>query len=243
MGLTREEAVAKLMVALDTQDLLHAQQLVQALTGRVGGFKVGLEAFTALGPSFVRQLVAEGHRVFLDLKLHDIPHTVERAAMACARLGVFMFNVHAAGGLAMLAAAKKGALAGTAPGNPPPLVLAVTVLTSLDRQALRELGLFQEPEELAAHWAALAAASGLSGVVCSPQELPRLRRLFPPPFVLLTPGIRPEGSDLGDQKRVATPAEALAQGADWLVVGRPITAAADPRKACEEILAEMQGTC
>lgn len=239
--MTRDEAVQRLVVALDTADRQEAERLVAALRGVVGVFKVGLEAFTALGPAFVEWLVDQGERVFLDLKLHDIPHTVERAAFACARLGVAMLNVHAAGGRAMMAAARAGVEAGTPPGRTAPLVLAVTVLTSLDEQALAELQLPGSPAERVQHWAGLAQRAGLSGVVCSPQELAQLRPHFPQPFVLLTPGIRPAGSPAGDQKRVATPAQAVRHGADFLVVGRPITGAADPRAAAEAVVAEMVG--
>lgn len=241
--MTREEAVKKLVVALDTADRGEAERLVHALRGAVGVFKVGLEAFTALGPTFVGWLVEQGEKVFLDLKLHDIPHTVERAAFACARLGVAMFNVHAAGGSQMMAAARAGAEAGTPPGQETPLVLAVTVLTSLDEKTLHELHLPGPPGERVRHWAQLARKAGLSGIVCSPQELPFLRADFPPPFVLLTPGIRPAGSAAGDQRRVATPAEAVRQGADFLVVGRPITQAPEPRAAAEAVLAEMVRAC
>lgn len=243
MVMTRQEALQKLVVALDTADRRQAETLVAALRGVVGVFKVGLEAFTALGPAFVEWLVGQGERVFLDLKLHDIPHTVERAASACARLGVAMFNVHAAGGRDMMAAARAGAEAGTPPGQTPPLVLAVTVLTSLDEQALRELDLPGSPRDRVRHWASLAREAGLSGIVCSAQELALLRTDFPRPFVLLTPGIRPAGSDPGDQKRVATPARAIRDGADFLVVGRPITQAEDPRAAAEAVLEEMVRSC
>ncbi|MEW5878619.1 MAG: orotidine-5'-phosphate decarboxylase [Acidobacteriota bacterium] len=243
MAVTWQEAVGKLVVALDTADRREAQELVRALSGSVGVFKVGLEAFTALGPDFVSWLVERGEKVFLDLKLHDIPNTVERAAFACARLGVSMFNVHAAGGRPMMEAARAGAEAGTPPGQKPPLVLAVTVLTSLDEETLRELNLPGSPGERVRHWTRLAQAAGLSGVVCSAQELPLLRGVFPPPFVLLTPGIRPAGAAAGDQRRVATPAQAVAQGADFIVVGRPITQAPDPRAAAEAILQEIMGAC
>lgn len=241
--MTREEATRKLVVAVDTANRGEAERLVQVLRGSVGVFKVGLEAFTALGPAFVSWLVEQGERVFLDLKLHDIPQTVERAAYACARLGVAMFNVHAAGGRSMMAAARAGAAAGTPPGKEPPLVLAVTVLTSLDDEALRELNLPGSAGERVKHWTRLAQTAGLSGVVCSAQELPLLRGTFPPPFVLLTPGIRPAGAAAGDQRRVATPGHAVRQGADFLVVGRPITQAPDPRAAAEAILQEIMGAC
>jgi len=239
MALSWDQAVAKLVVALDTADASQVHGLVRTLTGRVGCFKVGLEAFTSLGPTIVEQLVAQGARVFLDLKLHDIPHTVERAAAACARLGVFMFNVHVAGGRQMLAAARAGAEAGTPPGAFRPLVLGVTLLTSLDEHALRELEIPGPPASTVLRWARLAREAGLDGVVCSAQELAPLRASLPRPFLLVTPGIRPAGSAPGDQKRTATPAAAVAAGADYLVVGRPITEAEDPAWAAEGVLREM----
>jgi len=239
MALSWQEAVGKLVVALDTSEAQEVRRLVQALEGRVGCFKVGLEAFTALGPAIVEELASRGARVFLDLKLHDIPNTVERAAAACARLGVFMFNVHASGGPAMMAAALAGAAAGTPPGATRPLVLGVTLLTSLDEQALRELELPGPPAATVLRWALLAERAGLDGVVCSPQELAPLRAALPRRFLLVTPGIRPAGSAAGDQKRIATPAAAVAAGADYLVVGRPITQAPDPARAAEAILREI----
>jgi orotidine-5'-phosphate decarboxylase len=238
--MTRAEAVRRLVVALDTPSREQALAWARALAGRVGLVKVGLELFTAAGPALVEELAAAGVSVFLDLKLHDIPNTVERAAAACARLGARLITVHAGGGRAMLAAAAAGAAAASRAERT--AVLAVTVLTSLDDDALAELGIAGGAAARVAAWAALAHAAGCDGVVCSPRELAALRRRLGPSFVLLAPGIRPAGAALGDQRRIATPAAAVADGADYLVVGRPITAAPDPVAAAEAILAEMTGS-
>ena len=235
MALTREEAVRRLAVALDASEREEVLRLAGALRGRVGVVKVGLEAFTAHGPALVAEVRELGLPVFLDLKLHDIPNTVERAASNAARLGVAMLTVHASGGEAML----RAAVAGAAKAQRPPAVLAVTVLTSLDDGALAELGIPGGASGRVAAWAALAQRCGCAGVVCSPQEAAGLRSALGPGFLLVTPGVRPSGENRGDQRRVATPGEAIAAGADLLVVGRPITAAADPVAAAEAIVAEM----
>ncbi|MEW6337678.1 MAG: orotidine-5'-phosphate decarboxylase [Acidobacteriota bacterium] len=239
MSARREDAVRRLVVALDTSDRAAILALARDLSGRVGMFKVGLEAFTAHGPALVGEVRALGVPVFLDLKLHDIPNTVERAARNLARLGVAVMTTHAGGGRAMLEAAARGAAAGTPEGAARPLVLAVTVLTSLDDAALDELGIPGGAAARVASWAELARAAGCDGVVCSPRETAALRARLGPEFVLLTPGIRPAGGDVGDQKRVATPRDAVAAGATYIVVGRPITAAPDPAAAAEAILAEL----
>jgi len=239
VALTWEQAVARLVVALDVPGEAQVLALARQLRGRVGMVKVGLEAFTGVGPRLVDALHALEVPVFLDLKLHDIPNTVERAAANVARLGVRLFTVHASGGPAMLAAAVAGAAAGSPAGSAPPGALAVTVLTSLDDSALARLGVPGGAAARVMAWAALAEAAGCRGVVCSPQELGELRVRVRPDFVLLTPGIRPAGGEPGDQKRVATPAAAVAAGATYLVIGRPITGAADPAAAAEAILAEM----
>ena len=197
--------------------------------------KLGLEAFTASGPDLVRKISDLGTPVFLDLKLHDIPNTVERAARNAARLGVAMLTVHASGGEAML----KAAVAGASAAERPPLVLAVTVLTSLDDGALMELGIPGGAAQRVGAWAQLARRSGCGGVVCSPREAAAVRALVGSGFLLVTPGIRPAGEAAGDQRRVATPASAVAAGADILVVGRPITASPNPASAAETILAEL----
>jgi orotidine-5'-phosphate decarboxylase len=242
MALSRGEAAQRLVVALDASEAERLLALAHTLRGHVGMVKVGLEAFTAVGPSLVAQLDGLGLPVFLDLKLHDIPNTVDRAARNCAGLGVRALTVHASGGEAMLAAAVTGAEAGKAAGRPRPLVLAVTVLTSLDNEALERLGISGGAAARVWGWAAMAHRAGCDGVVCSPRELAMLRRDMPPDFVLLSPGIRPAGAAADDQRRVATPSAALAAGADYLVVGRPITAAGDPAAAAEAIIAEMCST-
>jgi orotidine-5'-phosphate decarboxylase len=239
--LTRAEAVHRLAVALDVSSRESALDLVRRLAGHVGVIKVGLEAFTAHGPVFVEEVRSAGLPVFLDLKLHDIPNTVERAARNCARLGVRLLTVHAGGGEAMLRAARAGAEAGTGAAAERPLVIAVTVLTSLDDVALATLDLPGGAAARALRWASLARDSGCDGAVCSPHEAAALRAATGPEFVLVTPGIRPVGEASGDQRRVATPAAAVAAGADLLVVGRPITSAADPPAAADAIVAELCG--
>jgi len=235
VALTRAEAVRRLAVALDTSEREEILRLGRALRGRVGVAKVGLEAFTAHGPALVAEVGELGMPVFLDLKLHDIPNTVERAARNAARLGVAMLTVHASGGEAML----RAAVAGAASAERPPAVLAVTVLTSLDDATLMGLGIPGGAAGRVAAWAALAQRCGCAGIVCSPQEAAALRSALGPNLLLVTPGVRPSGESSGDQRRVATPREAVAAGADLLVVGRPITAATDPVAAAEAILAEM----
>jgi len=229
-----------LIVALDVPDADRALALAARLAPVVGAVKVGLELFTAAGPDIVRRLRAAGAAVFLDLKLHDIPHTVARAVEAAVRWDVQMLTVHTSGGRAMLAAAEQAARAeAQRRGQAPPLVLGVTVLTSLDEAALAEVGVAAGPAAQVERLARLAVSAGLRGLVCSPLELPALRAALPREIQLVTPGIRPPGTDAGDQKRTLGPREALAAGADWLVVGRPILAAPDPRAAAEQILAAL----
>ncbi len=229
-----------LIVALDVADAAQALDLAARLAPAVGAVKVGLELFTAAGPDMVRRLRAAGIAVFLDLKLHDIPHTVARAVEAAVRLDVQLLTVHAGGGRAMLEAAEQAARAEAGRrAQPPPLVLGVTVLTSLDDAALAELGVATPVAAQVERLARLAVAAGLRGLVCSPLELPVLRAVLPRQVQLVTPGIRPPGAPAGDQKRTLTPREALAAGADWLVIGRPILAAPDPRAAAAQILASL----
>lgn len=229
-----------IIVALDVPEAAPALTLAGQLAPVVGAVKVGLELFTAAGPDLVRRLRNAGLTVFLDLKLHDIPNTVARAVEAAVRLDVQMLTVHAGGGRAMLEAAERAAHAAAQRlGRPPPLVLGVTVLTSLDDAALTELGIPATVPAQVERLARLAVAAGLRGLVCSPLELPALRAVLPREVQLVTPGIRPPGAAAGDQKRTLGPREALAAGADWLVIGRPITAAPDPRTAAEEILASL----
>ena len=206
------------------------------LRGRCGWFKVGLELFVSEGPALVSAIAREG-RVFLDLKLHDIPNTVAAAALAAARTGAAMINVHASGGREMMIAARD-AIGGIA-GADRPKLFAVTVLTSIGKDAMRNCRSKGVPPEVALRLATLAAGAGLDGVVCSAAELEEIRAAYGPEFLTVVPGIRASGTDAGDQKRVATPRAAISAGASILVVGRPITRAADPEAAVEAIVAEM----
>ncbi len=231
----------RLLVALDVPSLEEATRLLDELSGLVGGCKVGSQLFTAAGPAAVEAARKRGFQVFLDLKYHDIPSTVAGAVREATRLGVFMLNVHAAGGTAMMrAAASAAARAADDLGVRRPLVLAVTVLTSLDRRALQaELGVATSVAGHVLHLAGLAQAAGLDGCVASPHEIRALRVQCGARWVIVTPGIRPAGTaGADDQVRVATPRAALAAGADYLVVGRPITAAPDRRAAAEALLRE-----
>jgi orotidine-5'-phosphate decarboxylase len=232
----------KLIVALDVPSAEAGLRLTERLRGHAGMFKVGLENFTAEGPVLPRFLVAIGEKVFLDLKLHDIPNTVRAAARQAAQLGVSVFNVHASGGRKMMAAALAGAQEGSAgrPDGSRPLVLAVTVLTSLTGEDLAELGISGSTEEAVVRLALLARQAGLDGVVASPREVTALRRALGPGFVIVTPGIRPATAAADDQARIATPGSAIRAGADYLVVGRPITEAPDPAAAADAIVAEME---
>ncbi len=230
-----EEARRRLIVALDVPDAPSAIALVNQLEGQCRWFKVGLELFISAGPAVLEPLLKRGHSVFLDLKLHDIPNTVAAAVRSAASLGVRMITLHSAGGPAMLSAAH-AALEGL---SDPPQLLAVTVLTSMDAAQLTAIGLKRSPAAQVNLLAKMGLEAGISGFVCSPQEVASLRALTGPAGVLVTPGIRPAGSETGDQKRIATPSEALRQGAGYLVVGRPITHSPDPAQAAEAILKEM----
>lgn len=219
----------RVIVALDFADPMHAMALADRLDPRQCAVKVGKELFVVAGPEPVRRLVERGFNVFLDLKFHDIPNTVAQACAAATRLGVWMVDVHAAGGRAMLTAARDAvATAAAGQTGARPLLVAVTVLTSLDAAALAETGIAADPGALALRLATLARDCGLDGVVCSAVEAPLLRSALGPDFKLVTPGIRPAGSAKDDQARIVTPEQALARGASYLVIGRPITAAADP---------------
>ncbi len=229
----------RILVALDTPRAGDARRLVAALGGRVRGFKVGLELFSACGPDLVRELRAEGHDVFVDLKLHDIPNTVAAAASALAGLGATLLTVHAAGGPEMLRAAVRGAAEGAERASVPrPAVLAVTVLTSLDDAALERVGLAGPCAQAVDRLAALARDAGVDGVVCSPHEIGIARRRLPTGLIVV-PGIRPAGGAADDQARVATPRAALALGADRLVIGRPLTRADDPVAALAAIASDI----
>ncbi len=232
-------APTKLIVALDVTPLPAALRMVDTLGEAVQWFKIGSHLFCESGPEAVAALKARGKKIFLDLKFHDIPNTVASAVRACANLGVDMLNVHASGGLEMMRAAVKAA---DEPGSPRPLVIAVTVLTSLDKPALSELLNRQDDYAVATHathLARLAKTAGLDGVVCSAHEVAIIREACGPDFALVVPGIRPAGSAVGDQKRIMTPAAAAAAGAGYIVVGRPILDAADPKAAASAVTAEL----
>jgi orotidine-5'-phosphate decarboxylase len=228
----------RLLVALDVDTPAEAHRLADRLRGIVGGFKIGSRLFTSHGPSLVEQLVARGDRVFLDLKFHDIPNTVAGAVAAATRLGVWMVNVHAAGGEAMMRAAHAAAHEEASRiGREAPFVIAVTVLTSVDDLTLRQVGVSTAMLDQVVRLATLTQQSGLDGVVASPQEIAAIRARCGSAFTIVTPGIRGADDAKGDQQRTATAADALAAGATYLVVGRPIIAASDPRAAAERIAA------
>jgi orotidine-5'-phosphate decarboxylase len=232
----------RILVALDTPDIARARTLARALAGRVGGFKIGLEAFVACGPTLVDEIRESGHIVFLDLKFHDIPNTVAGASAAAARLGVAYLTVHALGGPAMIARAVEACRAGVPTGVDAPVVLAVTILTSHDDDALRRIGIDGTCADAVPRLAALARDAGAGGVVCSPLEVASARRAFPE-GVLVVPGIRPDtpGSrSPDDQSRVASAAAAVAAGADRIVVGRPITGAEDLTAAAAAIADDVR---
>jgi orotidine-5'-phosphate decarboxylase len=233
------DARDRLIVALDMPSLDEALALVERLAGVVRWFKVGSELFTGAGPAAVTALRPKG-RVFLDLKFHDIPATVAAAIAAAARLGVDLVDVHAAGGGAMLRAAQDAAeRSAVSTGRPGPTAVAVTVLTNADPAMLDEVGMKGTPAEAALHLARLARGAGLGGVVASARDAAAIRAACGPGCLIVCPGIRPAGAGADDQRRVETPAAAIAAGADMLVVGRPITRASDPRRAAEEVLREM----
>lgn len=225
-----------LVVAIDRPDLAGALSLAHALRGVAGCFKLGLELFVAEGPAAVRAFTALRTPIFLDLKLHDIPNTVAAAVRRAAVLGPALLTVHASGGPAMLRAAAEAARS----ANSSMRLLAVTVLTSLDREDLAAIGIEREPLPQAVHLARLAVACGIEGIVCSPAEIAAIRAAVGPEPILVVPGIRPEQSATADQKRTASPSQARAAGADLIVVGRPITAASDPVAAAEAILAQLE---
>jgi len=231
------DARDRLIVALDFPNRQSAQNLVSALGNSVTTYKVGKQLFTAEGPPIVRELVAAGKKVFLDLKFHDIPNTVAGAVSAAAELGVSMLTVHASGGAKMLRAAAEAA----ASSRSKPLVLAVTVLTSLGDEDLAEIGVAGYAAEQVLRLAKLAQSAGCGGIVASPNEVAHLRRSLGPGLAIVTPGVRPAGAAAGDQARVATPRAAIEAGATYLVVGRPITGALDPAGAAEGILREIEG--
>lgn len=232
----------RIMVALDYPDEAGATKLINELQGIPCWMKVGMQLFYAAGPGFVEKLKLQGYRVFLDLKLHDIPNTVKGASASVAQLGVDMFNVHAAGGVAMMEAALEGAAQGAAAAGlqQRPLVIGVTQLTSTSQRTLNdEIGIPGSVLDAVMRYASFTRQAGLDGVVCSAHEAAPIKRAIGADFVTVTPGIRPAGADIGDQSRVMTPQQAFAQGSDYIVIGRPITASPDPRRAMESIMKEL----
>jgi orotidine-5'-phosphate decarboxylase len=235
--------VDQLLVALDVETRDHALALAETLRGSVGGFKIGSRLFTAEGPDLVRHLTGRGDRVFLDLKFHDIPNTVATAVAAATNLGAWMVNVHASGGTAMMRAALEAAGEAAAKRHAaPPLLVAVTVLTSTNDASLRETGVVIELMDQVLRLAELTREAGLDGVVASPKETARIRERFGPRFAIVTPGIRGGAASAAknDQERTMSPAEAVAAGASYLVVGRPIIGAPDPKAAARAIVESLK---
>jgi len=232
----------RLIVALDVSSERRARELVDSMRGIIGMFKIGAQLFTEAGPKIVSEIAGSGNGVFLDLKFHDIPNTVALAAVAATRLGVSIFNVHASGGLEMMRrTADAVSEVAAKEGLKRPSVIAVTVLTSSDATMLSEVGIGSEPESQVRRLSLLAKASGMDGVVASPHEVAVVRStVMSPGFLIVTPGVRPEGTVLDDQKRVMTPAQAIRAGADYIVVGRPIIGAKDPVESAGQILEEME---
>ena len=237
MQLTQAKTTPKdrLAVALDLANEDEALQLVDRLGQTCQWFKVGMELYYAAGNSIVQRLRDRGFNIFLDLKLHDIPNTVAGAVRSATHAGASLLTIHASGGEAMMTAAAEAA---SAPGSP--RLLAVTVLTSMDANQLAGIGITASPADQVLRLARLAQASGIDGMVCSPEEVALLRKETGPDTLLVIPGIRPAGSDIGDQKRIATPAQAIADGASMLVVGRPITRATNPAAAAQAILEQIE---
>jgi orotidine-5'-phosphate decarboxylase len=233
------KAKDRLIVALDVPGATEARRIVQAIGEAATTYKIGKQLFTAEGPQVVRDLVASGRKVFLDLKYHDIPNTVAAAVRSAAELGVSMLTVHASGGSKMLRAAVEAASQSPAK----PMVLAVTVLTSLSDADLQELGIAENVLSQVLRLGAMARAAGCGGLVASAQEARELRKALGEGFAIVTPGVRPAGASAGDQARVVTPKEAIAAGATYLVVGRPILEAPDPAKAAQQIALEIEAAC
>jgi orotidine-5'-phosphate decarboxylase len=231
----------KLIIALDTETSKQALDLVHELRSVAGMFKVGSQLFTSTGPQIVRDIIALGSKVFLDLKFHDIPHQVAGAARSAAELGVSLFTIHASGGSEMMQRAVESVDEVAQRGGTRSKILAISVLTSIDADILSQIGITSRPEESVMRLVRLAESSGVDGVVASPQEICTIRQAVANrDFLVVTPGIRPATSECGDQKRVATPAAAITAGASYLVVGRPITGAPDPLAAAHEIIADME---
>lgn len=223
----------KVIIALDTPDEQKALNLVKLLKHKVSIFKVGLELFCSQGPEIVKKINDQGCKVFFDLKFHDIPNTVAGAARAALSTGAFMFNVHASGGCEMMRRVRETVDAAQLPEKP--IILAVTVLTSLDEKDLNDINISKSPLEQVKTLALLTKEAGLDGVVASPKEITAIREAVGQDFIIVTPGVRPTWAMAGDQKRIMTPAEALDSGASYIVVGRPVTAAADPAEAIDKL--------
>ena len=239
MQLTTKE---RLVLALDVDDFKKAEELVSELSDYVGAFKIGNQLFTTEGPKVVNMVNKKGGKVFLDLKFHDIPNTVARAAEVATKLGVYIFNVHTSGGYEMMKAAPKASKKiSLALSIRKPLILGVTLLTSINQEILeKEIGIKKRLEEQVVHLAKLAKAAGLDGVVASSWEIKEIRKACKEDFIILTPGIRPAGKSSDDQKRIMTPGGAIKLGSDFLVIGRPIRNASNPVEAVKEILKEME---
>lgn len=232
----------RLIVALDYPNVEEARVLIEHLQDIPCTLKVGMQLFYSAGPDFIRELKSKGYSVFLDLKMHDIPNTVKGGANSITRLGVDIFNVHASGGVQMMKAAVEGMESALIADTDleRPLLIAVTQLTSTSQQVMnQEMGIQGTVEDAVVHYARLAQQSGLGGVVCSPLEVTMIQQTCGASFATITPGVRPAGSDVGDQTRILTPGQAIAGGSDYLVVGRPITGAKDPREATQQIIEEM----
>ena len=227
----------RIIVVLDVSSRGEALQLVHALRGQAGMFKVGSQLFMAEGPSLVKEIIEQGAKVFLDLKFHDIPNTVTHAVMEAAKLGVSMMTIHASGGRTMMEGVSKSLKEGY--GASRPMVVAVTVLTSLNAAGLKQLGIDKSVADQVRQLTLLAKESGIDGVVCSPQEIELVRGIGGEKFKIVTPGIRLEGQSVNDQQRTATPREAIGRGADYLVVGRAITEDPDPPAALERLIASV----
>jgi len=236
--MTREEARKKIIFALDVESMAEAEKWADLLAPHVGMFKIGKQLFTACGPAVVKAIRERGGEVFLDLKYHDIPNTVAMASLEAARLGVRLYNLHALGGYEMMARTVE-ALNREFPNGERSRLLAVTILTSASEMTLREVGIDLPVSEMVVKLALLARKAGIDGVVASPLEIPLIRAACGTDFLIVTPGVRPSFASADDQKRVMTPADAVKAGADYLVIGRPISAAEDPIKASESIIEEI----
>lgn len=236
--MTSQQARERIIFALDVKTMKEVEQWASLLGDRVGMYKIGKQLYTSCGPAAVRMIQEHGGRVFLDLKYHDIPNTVAMATLEAARLGVRLCNLHALGGYEMMAATME-ALGKEFVSEQRPKVLAVTILTSSTEETLRQVGIDASVPDMVVRLASLAKKAGVDGVVASPQEVSLIRQACGDDFLIVTPGVRPAFASVDDQKRIMTPAEAMAQGADYLVIGRPISAAPDPMAAVEAIVAEM----